>query len=109
MKETYTPQSVDTSKINLPGSIMELVELLAQNSHDIWAQRRIQEGWTFGTSRDDVNKKHPCLVPYQQLPESEKEYDRDSVTATIKVIIALGYVIEKRKETFNDKKLHRFT
>ncbi|OGF66576.1 MAG: Ryanodine receptor Ryr [Candidatus Fischerbacteria bacterium RBG_13_37_8] len=96
MKKTYTPKPVDTSKINLPESIMKLVESLAQNSHDIWAQRRIQEGWTFGTSRDDANKKHPCLVPYQQLPESEKEYDRDSVTETIKVIIALGYVIEKK-------------
>lgn len=91
----YKPQPVDASKIKLPDSIMELVELLAENAHDIWAERRIKEGWTYGTERDDTNKKHPCLVPYEDLPESEKEYDRSSVCETLKAIIALGYRLEK--------------
>ena len=91
----YTPQPIDTDRIQLPDLIIELVELLAKNAHDTWAERRIKEGWTYGPERDDTHKKHPCLVLYEDLPGSEKEYDRDSVRETLKAIIALGYRIEK--------------
>ncbi|MGR3177953.1 MAG: RyR domain-containing protein [Candidatus Anammoxibacter sp.] len=91
----YKPKPIDTSKIQLPDSIIELVELLAENAHDIWAEGRIREGWTYGPERNDTNKKHPCLVHYEDLPESEKEYDRNSVKETLKAIIALGYRLEK--------------
>jgi len=92
----YTPQPIDTSTIQLPESINELVELLARNVHDTWAKGRMQEGWTYGPERDDVRKTHPCLAPYNELPESEKEYDRNSVRETLKAIMALGYVIERK-------------
>jgi ryanodine receptor 2 len=75
--------------------ILRLTELLAKNSHDIWAKRRIAEGWIFGPKRDDANKEHPDLVPYEELQESEKEYDRQTALQTLKAIIALGYRIEK--------------
>jgi hypothetical protein len=92
---TYKPVPIDTSRITLSKEILELTELLAKNTHDIWAQQRLAEGWRYGESRDDRKKEHPCLVPYEQLPEFEKEYDRNTAMHTLKAIIALGYRIEK--------------
>jgi len=73
--------------------LQELTELLAQNTHDIWAAQRITEGWQYGQERNDALKTHPCLVPYEDLPESEKEYDRNTATETLKVILKLGFKI----------------
>lgn len=94
-KTTYTPNPLNTSKIVLPEEITALVELLAQNNHDIWAAERINQGWSYGEKRDDVKKETPCLVPYQELPESEKDYDRNTAIGVLKHILALGYKIEK--------------
>lgn len=93
---TYQPQPIDTRQVNLPPDLIILLEALARNAHDVWAQARIREGWTHGVQRDDVHKKHPCLVPYDQLPPSEKEYDRLLAGEILKVILALGFRIEKR-------------
>lgn len=91
----YTPKPIDTTSVSLNNDMLELCELLAENVHDVWAIGRINEGWTHGEQRNDELKHNPCLVPYSQLPESEKEYDRNTALATIKAIIALGYKIEK--------------
>lgn len=91
----YTPKPIDTSDVSLPDAMNQLVEQLARNVHDNWALGRIKEGWTYGTQRDDKNKKHPCLVDYDELPENEKEYDRDTAVETIKLIMKLGWKIEK--------------
>lgn len=91
----YIPNPIDTSNVELSENILELTELLAKNAHDTWAKQRIAEGWRYGLKRDDVKKEHPCLVPYEQLPESEKQYDRSAALETLKAIIALGYKIEK--------------
>ena len=87
----YEPRPIDTSGIELEHPIRELIERLAENIHDRWAQMRIAENWTYGPERDDKNKKHPDLVSYAELPESEKDYDRNSVEETLKAILALGY------------------
>ncbi len=92
---TYKPKLIDTSKIQLTSDILELTERLAENAHDVWAQQRLADGWTYGERRDDSHKKHPCLVPYNQLPESEKKYDRRTAMESIKAILALGYQISK--------------
>lgn len=92
---TYKPEPVATSEVRLAGDILELTEVLAKNAHDVWAKQRLADGWTYGPQRDDANKKHPCLVPYEQLPESEKEYDRKAAMETVKAIIALGYRISR--------------
>lgn len=92
---TYTPQPIDTSRVELPPEIRQLTEQLAENTHDHWAQQRLADGWTYGPQRDDAQKKHPCLVPYADLPDSEKVYDRKSAMETLKAIMALGYRIEK--------------
>ncbi|MEW6572772.1 MAG: RyR domain-containing protein [Bacillota bacterium] len=91
----YIPNPIDTSNVELSENILELTELLAKNAHDTWAKQRIAEGWRYGPKRDDGKKEHPCLVPYEQLPESEKQYDRNAALETLKAIIALGYKIEK--------------
>ncbi|MCX5674743.1 MAG: RyR domain-containing protein [Planctomycetota bacterium] len=88
---TYRPNPIDTSGIMLPRDLLELTERLAENAHDIWAARRMAEGWTHGPQRDDAAKKHPDLVPYADLPESEKQYDRSTAMETLKAIVALGY------------------
>jgi ryanodine receptor 2 len=91
----YLPKPIDTVQVTLPEHLLELTERLAENIHDIWAQRRLAEGWTWGPTRDDSARRHPCLVPYSQLPDSEKQYDRDGALQTLKAILALGYRIEK--------------
>jgi len=90
----YTPKPINTDSITLNDEMLALSEQLAENVHDVWALGRISEGWTYGESRNDKLKQTPCLVPYAELPESEKEYDRTTALSTIKAIIALGYHIE---------------
>jgi hypothetical protein len=92
---TYKPRSIDTADVRLDEEIIELIERLAENAHDVWAQQRLAEGWRYGPHRDDHNKEHPSLVPYKHLSESEKEYDRSVAMGTLKAILALGYRIEK--------------
>lgn len=94
MKE-YNPNPIDTSDIVLSEELLELIEKLAENVHDVWAVGRINEGWTYGEKRDDSKKQSPCLVPYYDLPDSEKEYDRNTALTTIKAILALNYKIVK--------------
>ena len=91
----YIPKPVDTSEVKLPAELLELTEKIASNVHDHWAIERIAQGWTYGQSRDDVQKTNPCLVPYEELPESEKVFDRNTALETLKMIVALGYRIEK--------------
>jgi RyR domain len=93
---TYKPQTLDTSHVALAPDLEQLVEQLAHNNHDHWAQKRIEEGWRYGVRRNDDEKEHPDLVPYDQLPESEKEYDRKTVIEALKAIMALGYEVRKR-------------
>ncbi|MBP8954402.1 MAG: Ryanodine receptor Ryr [Armatimonadetes bacterium] len=91
----YEPKPLDTSSIVLPEDLEALTEYLAENAHDTWAAQRLADGWSYGPARDDARKLHPCLVPYSELPESEKEYDRNTAMQTIKAILALGYRITK--------------
>ena len=95
MNNTYTPNPIDTTKVELSSDILQLVEKLAENTHDVWAKQRIAQGWTYGEKRDDALKTTPCLVPYSELSESEKEYDRQTALETLRVILSLGYTIDK--------------
>ena len=91
----YSPEPLDTCDVTLPDSLTPLIEALAENVHDTWAKGRMDEGWTYGTVIDDANKRHPCLVPYSMLPDSEKAYDRETAISTLKFICKMGYRIEK--------------
>ena len=92
---TYQPQPINTTGIELSAELKALTEQLAENVHEVWSAGRIADGWQYGEKRDDARKLHPCLLPYNQLPESEKEYDRNTAIQTIKTIVKLGYKIEK--------------
>lgn len=95
MKQQYNPQPLDTNRVELSPDLQKLTELLARNTHDVWAKQRFAEGWKYGATRNDVEKLNPCLVDYEELPENEKEYDRSTAMETLKVIGLLGFRIEK--------------
>ena len=93
----YMPRPMDTTEVMLPEELESLVEQMARNVHEVWAQGRIEQGWTYGEERNDEKKTHPCLIPYEQLPEIEKEYDRHTAISTLKLVIKLGFNISKVK------------
>lgn len=95
MDSNYTPQPVDTSDVRLPAELDELVEKIAKNVHEVWAQSRMEQGWTYGDERSDELRHHPCLIPYEELPEIEKDYDRDTALGTLKLICKLGFKITR--------------
>jgi ryanodine receptor 2 len=79
----------------LSPELLLLTEQIAANVHDVWAAGRIADGWQYGETHYDVRKLHPCLVPYEELPENEKEYDRKTAMETLKLIKKLEFKIEK--------------
>jgi hypothetical protein len=91
----YQPNPIDTGSVELPKELLELTEKIAENVHENWSAGRIADGWTYGQTRDDAKKTTPCLVPYSELTETEKEYDRNTALETLRLIIALGYKIVK--------------
>ena len=91
----YTPNPVDTEKISLPEELLALSEEIAKNTHEVWAAGRIADGWQYGPVRDDEKKTHPCLIPYEELSEEERDYDRATSMETLKLVMALGYRIVK--------------
>lgn len=95
MDENYIPQPIDTHDVELSKELLGLTEQLARNVHDIWAEGRIKDGWTYGPERNDALKHHPCLVDYSDLSDGEKEYDRNTAMETLKTILKLGWRIEK--------------
>lgn len=94
MKE-YIPNPIDTQSIVLPEELNALAEEMARNVHEVWAQTRMEQGWAYGAERNDAQKKHPCLVAYDELSEEEKTYDRNTSVETIKLILKLGFKITR--------------
>ena len=92
-KEDYIPQPIDTTDVKLPKELIELGEVIAKNVHEVWAAGRVKDGWTYGTVRDDVKKTHPCLIPYEELTETEKDYDRRTALQSLRLMVKLGFKI----------------
>lgn len=92
----YTPTPIDTQNVALPADLLALTEKIAANTHDVWAVGRLNDGWTYGPVRDDAKKQTPCLVPYDSLPEEEKAYDRNTAMETLRLIVKMGYKIERQ-------------
>lgn len=95
MKTNYIPKPENLENIQLSEELNNLVEAMAKNVHEVWAQSRMEQGWTYGQERNDQLKQHPCLVAYEELPEVEKAYDRDTAVGTLKLILKLGFNITK--------------
>lgn len=91
----YIPAPVKPD-VELPPELLELSEMIAKNVHEVWAQNRMAEGWTYGPVRDDAKRQTPCLVPYEDLPESEKDYDRNTAMETLKFIVTMGFDVVKK-------------
>jgi len=83
----------DLEKITLPAAITDRIESIAKNVHDEWTRKKLAEGWKYGPFYDNKNKIHPSLVPYDELPESEKEYDRLTAITALKITVSLGFKI----------------
>jgi hypothetical protein len=89
------PKLEELGDVKLPSELAKFIEDLAKQQHDVWAQSRIEQGWIYDPERNDQLKHHPCLVPYEELPEVEKAYDRDTAVGTLKLIQKLGFTITK--------------
>lgn len=96
-EKSYIPNPLDVSDIELPERLNPLIEIMARNVHETWAQGRLNDGWVLGPQRSDTLKQHPCLIPYDDLPESEKDYDRHTAIGTLKTILKLGWKIEENE------------
>lgn len=95
--KSYVPSPLDTSDVTLPKELDELSELLSRHVHEVWCKSRINNGWSYGVSRNDELKETPCIVPYDDLSEEEKGYDRITTQETLKLIIKLGFEISKNQ------------
>ena len=93
--DQYIPCPIDLSDVELPADLEALTELIARNVHEVWAQKKLQQGWSYGEAIDEDLKTHSSLVPYEQLSEQERSYDRDTAMKTIRLILKLGYKISK--------------
>lgn len=91
----YNPKPIDTTEVELSKELLELTEKIAENVHEVWAKSRVEQGWSYGEARNDEKKQTPCLVPYCELSEIEKDYDRNTAMETLKLISKLGYKITK--------------
>ena len=91
----YTPQPIDTTDVKLPEELEQLVEQMSKNVHEVWAEIRISQGWTYGEQRNDELKTHPCLIPYEEQPVEEKEYDLNTSIGTLKLIMKLGFMMSR--------------
>jgi hypothetical protein len=94
---TYKPRPIDTTGVTLSPEIIQLTERLAEHAHDVWGSKRLAEGWRYGPRKDGDNKETPLLVPYDELPDSEKQYDRALAQETLKALLALGYSLSPPK------------
>lgn len=94
----YQPNPIDTGDVELSPELLELTEKIAEQVHEVWAQGRIHTGWTYAEHRDDAARTTPCLVPYAELSEEEKSFDRETALGTLRFLIKLGYTITKQPE-----------
>lgn len=88
---SYEPRPVEVTEESFPKELEPLRELLAANAHEVWSKARMEQGWTWGPVRDDALKQHPCLVPYDELPEEEKVHDRNAVAGALAAIRSHGW------------------
>lgn len=93
--DAYNPVPIELGEVELPESLSELTDAIAENNHVVWSRGRMDAGWTYGPTRDDSLKKDPELLPYSALPDDEKHYEKAAAINALKLIVKLGYRIEK--------------
>ena len=55
------------------------IGLLAVPEHERWMKEKVRRGWSYGPVRSDYDRVHDCLVPWEKLPEAQKEKDRHAI------------------------------
>lgn len=95
-KFVYEPSPISLDDVILSDDLAELQEAIAENAHEIWAKARTDQGWTYGLERNDAKKETPDMIPYCNLPENEKLYDREMAMQTLKLVKKLGFEIKKK-------------
>lgn len=90
----YKPAPLDLSAVSLTPKLEELVDQLAENTHNLWARERIQQGWTYGLNEDSENHRSPHLVPYSKVDEAIKKANRDTASETVRTLLVYGYVLD---------------
>lgn len=55
---------------------LENPDALPSAQHDAWSADKITEGWKYGAVKDADKKEHPCLVPFEELPEFQQKKDK---------------------------------
>jgi hypothetical protein len=76
----------------------EMMEKLAEAAHNVWMEGKLRDGWQYGPVTDKEKKFHNCLVPYDQLSETDKESDRDLVRGIPRILKLAGYKIVRISE-----------
>lgn len=95
-QSNYEPHPLNLEDVKIEPELLELQEAIAENAHEVWAKERKKNGWSYGPERDDAKKLHPDMLPYNLLPEGEKEYDRQMAINTIKLVKKLGWELKKK-------------
>uniref|UniRef100_A0A3Q3G2B0 Ryanodine receptor 2b (cardiac) n=1 Tax=Labrus bergylta TaxID=56723 RepID=A0A3Q3G2B0_9LABR len=90
----YQPAPLDLRQVFLSPAHEELVNLLAENDHNVWARERIKQGWTYGAQQDVKAKRSPYLVPYSLLDERRRRVSMESLKETVCTLLAYGYSLE---------------
>jgi RyR domain len=75
---------------------------LARAEHDRWARQRRKAGWRYAKVRDDTRKHHPMLVPWERLPDGERDKDVDAVRNIPVVLAAVGLQVVRQGPTLSD-------
>ncbi|XP_046677460.1 LOW QUALITY PROTEIN: ryanodine receptor-like [Homalodisca vitripennis] len=90
----YKPAPLDLSAITLNPKMEELVDQLAENTHNLWAKERIQQHWTYGLNEDPDMLRSPHLVPYNKVDEAIKKANRDTASETVRTLLVYGYNLD---------------
>lgn len=79
-----------------------LVEFLAENSHESWADSKKKKGFSWGEKNDPSALTHPMFLPYSEMKEEEKDMDRDAAQTILSTLNARGFLITKNKKKAED-------
>lgn len=98
----YKPSPLDLNAVSLTPKLEELVDQLAENTHNLWAKERIQQGWTYGLNEDSENYRSPHLVPYSKVDEAIKKANRDTASETVRTLLVYGYQLDPPTQEANE-------
>lgn len=93
---------MDLNAVSLTPKLEELVDQLAENTHNLWARERIQQGWTYGLNEDSENYRSPHLVPYSKVDEAIKKANRDTASETVRTLLVYGYQLDPPTQEANE-------